>query len=107
MMMMMMMEGGASRLCVRVLLTVPQQRSTLLIHPPGLDSLDQREEVLLTVRNRSEHVIQVWEGTPLVLHPVRLQTERQVRAVLHYPVPDDEISVDPGPSLTSRTVATY
>lgn len=74
---MMMMVGGASGLQVPTFIAGSQHhRSSLLVHPPGLDSLDQTEEVLLALRNQSHDIIQVWEGGSLVLHPVRLQTQR-------------------------------
>lgn len=75
------MRGGASCVCVVVVLigwpVCQQQRGSLLIHPPGLNSLNQTEEILLTFRNRTNCIIQIRKGAPLVLHPVRLQTVRQ------------------------------
>lgn len=80
-MMMEMIRGGASCVSVDVRVLVlsvcRQQGGSLLVHPPGLNSLNQTEEILLTFRNRTDHVVQIRKGAPLVLHPVRLQTDRQ------------------------------
>lgn len=65
--------GGA---CVNDVMVVVsmcrQQRGSLFVHPPGLNSLNQPKEVLLTF---TSSFIQIWKGTPLVLHPVRLETD--------------------------------
>lgn len=67
--MMMMVVGGArfERL----------ERSSLLIHSPGLNSLNQRQELILTFRRQTQNIIGVRKRAPLILHPVRLQSERQ------------------------------
>lgn len=80
--MMEMIRGGASCVSVdvRVLVVLSvcrQQGGSLLVHPPGLNSLNQTEEILLTFRNRTDHVVQIRKGAPLVLHPVRLQTDSE------------------------------
>lgn len=58
--------GGAS--------WVALQRGSLLIHPPWLNPLHQRQEVILALRTGGENILQVGERTSLVIHPVGLQT---------------------------------
>lgn len=85
---MIIMVGGGGTSCFFIILTY-QQPGSLLIHSPGLDSLDQIEEVLLTLWNWSNHIIQISQGAPLVLHPVRLQRERDRQwdqIILHGPL---------------------
>lgn len=53
---------------------VALQGGSLLIHPPGLNPLHQRQEVLLALRTCGQNMVQVGERTPLVVHPVGLQT---------------------------------
>lgn len=74
MMMMMMMtpRGDAWVIVIVVLCGWHQHWGSLLIHPPRLDSVDKTEEILLSVRKEPGHILQVWEGTTLVLHSVRL-----------------------------------
>lgn len=72
-----MMVGRPGWTMVLVILGLPQQhQGSLLVHPPGLNPLDQSEEVFLILWIRNQHVVQFWEGASLVLHPVRLQTHR-------------------------------
>lgn len=69
--------GGGGWVQVVILGVSYQQWGSLLVHPPGLNSLDQTEEILLTFRDWSNHISEIRKGGSLVLHPVRLQTDGQ------------------------------